>query len=195
MNLPTVEQQRGPTFVPHKTSKEVQRFLRENLEANWGDCLDYVLNRWQQVSQGKIQYLIEGGVAIKILHPNRQEPRDVDVLTRSPRMERSFENAQKIDVKTVAHWFAFRLWPYNLSAFSTKPGEFLLEMNQEATFRDRKVFILSPLGLAVSKTLRYGNRPPRDKDVDDLRLLDQDPLEIQKIIDRIMGAYPRRENW
>lgn len=186
------EHEKPFVVVAHPT-REVQKFLRENPEVGWRNSLTFLLDRYPQVEKGRVIYLIEGGAAIRLLHPERQEPGDVDVITRSSKMARDFANAQKIDVKTVSVWFAHRLWPYNYRYFNPKPGEFLLDLNQIVNFEGREIVILNSLGLAASKMLAYGNRPPRDKDLEDLKLLKQDPARVQEVIDRIKIAYPAPE--
>lgn len=178
-----------PFLIPEKPSAEVQRFLADNPEASWRESLGYVLTHWPQVRDGNVDYLIEGGVAVKLLFEERQEPLDVDILTRSQEMEKNFRNSRKFDVKSLSFWYSARLYPYNVNALNNvAEGDFLFDMNQKVTFDGRDVLILNPLGLAVSKTLRYGDRDPRAIDVSDLELLDQDPAKIQEVIERIAAT-------
>lgn len=176
-------------FVPSVPSERVLGFLKEHPQVSWQESLEFLLDYWQQVVEGRVQYLVEGGVAVKLLYPQRQEPNDVDVVTRSINMAGEFNGARRIDVKPVSFWYASRLLPDNGNAFDPTNGAFLLDMSQEVQFGQRSLFILNPVALAVSKTLRYHNRDPREKDLEDLRLLDQDPQKVQNVIDRIKASY------
>ncbi|MBI2028602.1 MAG: hypothetical protein HYT07_03245 [Candidatus Levybacteria bacterium] len=179
------------TFINVEPSEEVKRFLTENPNARWDQCLGYVLDHWPQVRDGKIDYLVEGGTALRLLFPQRQDPADVDILTRSQQMNKHFRNSRKFDVKHITDWYASRLHPYNSNAFDQEGGNFLFDMNQSVEFGNRKVLVLNSLGLAVSKTLRYLHRDLRKKDLRDLTLLNQDSTQIRQIIKKIKTIYPQ----
>lgn len=177
-----VDENHNLFLIPEEPSEAVGKFLKENPDAKWNDSLHFLLDHYQQVEDGRAKYLVEGGVALKLLFPSRQEPMDLDIVTRSGQMEKDFVNSRKFDVKSLSSWYAFRLPPYNIRSFDTDEGDFLLDMNQAIQFDNREVLILNPLALAVSKTLQYGSREPRQKDLDDLTLLNQDPQQIQAIV-------------
>lgn len=180
--------------IASKPSSEVQRFLTEKPNARWQECLSYLLDNWPQAVNGRIEYLIEGGVAVKLLHPQRQEPGDVDVVSRDANMELAFRGSKRFGVKHLSLWYATRLWPYNTQAFESNSGLFLLDLHQVTEFQGREVLILNPLALAVSKTMEYARNEKRGKDILDLRLLNQDPKKIQELIDRIKAAYSQTKN-
>lgn len=177
-------------IIVKEPSSEVKRFLVENPIPDWRTSLVYVLDNWPQATAGRINYLVEGGVAIKLLFPERSEPQDLDIVTQNPAIDTNFQGSKRFDVKTLQDWFAFRLPPYNRRAFETEPGRFLMDMHQAVYFEGRELLILNKLGLAVSKSLRWAGGEKREKDIQDLRFLNQDPQNIQGVIDRMKQAYP-----
>lgn len=174
-------------MVPEEPSEMVRAFLKEHPDVKWEDSLRYVLDHYKQVEDGKVMYLVEGGAALKLLFPNRQEPGDLDIVTRSDQMQKDFSNSRSFDVKSLSLWYASRLHPHNPRAFDVDEGDFLMDMNQPVRFGDREVLILNPLALAVSKTLQYLSQESRQKDREDLTMLNQDPQQIQSIITRVQA--------
>lgn len=177
-------------LIPHQPSKEVQEFLTQKPSPGWRDCLSYVLSHYPQVEDGAVNYLIEGGVAIKLLIPERQEPDDVDIITRDVDMSVDFRNSHRFDVKSLQTWYAHRLHPFNVSYFTDPAGGFVLDMHESVSFEGLRVLVMNRLALAVSKTMRYHNRSPREKDLGDLALLGQDANQVNEVIQKIQNLFP-----
>lgn len=179
--------------IPLQPSAEVQRFLRENPQATWVECSGYLLDYYPQMLAGKVQYLIEGGTALRLLYPQRREPKDVDVLTRSRRMVEDFRNSRKFDVHDLAFWFGDRV--FHGRTLDPRQGEFLFDYNEQVDFQGRTVLTFSRLALAASKMMSFREMPyPREHNREDLRLLNQDPQEVQALIARIRAAYTQSQH-
>lgn len=184
------ENEPNAPFIHNNPSERVRKFLKENPEADWRICLNFLLDNWPQVVAGEVQYVIEGGTAVKLLFPQRGKPADVDVISRSEEMEEEFQGAsKKLDVKRIEFWLAVRVWPHNLRYFDSEKAEFLFTHTREVEFMGRELLVLNEIALAASKEMPYsGSRSKRPKDITDLELLRQDPLEVEKLINRIKST-------
>ncbi len=165
-------------FGPIKTTELMKEFFRENPEAKWDAALEFLLQRFPQIMDGKVQYLIDGGTAVHILHPEREDPLDVDILVRSDEFKVKFVNARVIDAKSIKDWCTDHGIPYN-----EEMDEKILSLYTEVDFHGQKVLIAKPDFLALSKSIPWRGKPQqRQKETDDLRLLSvsQETLEQLK---------------
>jgi hypothetical protein len=163
-------------FIPQTPAKHVKEWLRKNPEADWRDSINYVLDNYPQTRRdGRLNYLIEGGTAIHFLYPERPEPADIDIISKSKRMKRDFNGVSKVDVKLVREWFQFRFIPFNAAV-----SGLLFSLKEEVEFEGRSIWILNAMGLSAAKTLPYLRIPPRSKDIEDMNFLDP---ENEKLMD------------
>lgn len=164
---------------------QVGNFIKENPSGYWRDYLMFLLNTFPQVQDGKIQYLIEGGAAVFLYHPNSVRspfivPHDIDVVCKSRQLRDQFYPPITFDFKTLQEWLELRGMQY-----SEGGGELLLNCFDEVIFEARKILVLSPVALALSKSLPFLGYQQRFKDVSDLKILGVPSTEINDLKKRI----------
>ncbi len=175
----------SPVPQPEPTSDKVKKFIQENPSANWRECLEFLIDGWPQLVGGSVQYLIEGGAAVKLLFPERQEPEDIDVLTRNEDLKSQFQGNKKFGIKRLADWYVIKVRPFSHRSFDPSKAQFVFDHHERAEFNGRNVLILNRLGLSTAKSMHV----LRDKDVRDLILLNQDPAQVAAFAGRIRAAY------
>jgi hypothetical protein len=140
--------------------------------------LRFFLNTFPQRDEtGELNYVIEGGVAIKLLHPERSSPGDIDIIDLKGGLSSQIgPNTRWFNASTPTEWFA----SHNL-VYSKAGLDFLLQDLAEADFEGQRVTILNSRILAVTKVLQYKDRARRDKDVADLAILGFDQSDIESL--------------
>ncbi len=162
-------------------SEFVQRYIEGNPNRTWRDNLAFLIDNFPQVQNEQIQYLIEGGTGVKLLRPQRVDPEDIDFITRSEELALQFSSTPGLDAKSVELWFKFRA---SRLLFTPQNVEKLFNLTQEVEFQGRKIHILKPTVLAMSKdTRKWFN--PRQKDMDDINLLGVSDDEIEEVIRKL----------
>ncbi len=62
-------------LVPKPPPSEfVSGYIKEHPNRTWQDNLIFLADNFPQVQNGQMQYFIEGGTAVKLLHPRRIDP-------------------------------------------------------------------------------------------------------------------------
>jgi len=178
------EDKSKPTIVPPDPySERIRMYFDEHLGEPWQNHLRFVLNTFPQIEDGQIQYLIYGGAAIHLLHPQRIEPKDVDVLTRNSAMIAEFPphpEGPPIDVHSIDRWLRDHQLPHNQEL-----EDFLFGQFQPVNFEGKEVLIMNPISLSWSKqNVLWGNLK-RPKDSEDIRLLNVNPEEIKMFTEQI----------
>lgn len=149
---------------------EAQRFADLYPDATWQDGLTYFLDGFPQVVNGEVQWLLDGGIAIHLMHPSRKTPKDVDILTRSEDLPKRFSPSVRdhkniFDVKSLRLWMGLR----NLQYYS-KHQELFFGEYQTLDFQGHRIHAVKPTVLALGKT-QFWNNKPRDIDKSDISLL------------------------
>lgn len=162
-------------------SEFVQRYIEDIPNRIWRDNLVFLIDNFPQTKNGQLQYIIEGGTGVKLLRPQRVDPQDIDFITRSEELALQFSSAHGLDAKSVELWFKFR---GARLLFTPQNVEKLFSLTQEVEFEGRRIHIFKPVVLAMSKdTRKWFN--PRQKDVDDIKLLGVSDEEIEEIIKQL----------
>ena len=155
----------------------MKEFFREHPEAKWKDALNFLLEKFPQITDGQIQYLIDGGAAVHLLHPEREEPKDIDILVRAEDLKENFSNALIIDAKTIKDWCANHDVPY-----SADIEEKIFSLGVNLNIDGRGIVIASPAFLALSKLLPwFGKSRRREKDASDLKILSVSPGDLDRL--------------
>jgi len=168
-------------FTPGLPSDEVQRFLKENPVANWEESLVYLMDKYPQVKKEGVQWVVEGGAAVRLHNPHRQTPNDVDIISMNFKMKEEFSNSKRFDIKTLQDWFNLRDLEY-----TQETGDLLLSNTQFIDFRGKPLLLLNPIALVVSKTIsthRHALHRPEDKV--DIELLSVNPQLVSTLTQQI----------
>jgi len=165
-------------FKPRQPCVEVKQFIVEHPEADWQECLTFLLDNFPQQINGEVQYIIEGGTATQLLAGERQkQPKDIDMILTKDGLEGKFVNSMKFDTKTLKQWFEMRGLIY-----TQEKREFLLNQYIPVVLDGKQVLVLKPVILAVSKMLGYNGRSPRNIDVEDVESLSVSDEDVQQVI-------------
>lgn len=163
----------GFRFIIKHPSEKVQAFLMENASQDWEQTLTYLLDNYPQHVDGKVVWVLSGGAAIHLRHPERAIPGDIDVITRSKQMAIDFQSSLVFDVKDTETWADYHRVTYDETDLERLFGEASL-----VSFQNRRVIALTDTALAAEKSSWLGGEPPkRDKDITDLKILSV-PSEI-----------------
>ena len=164
-------------FGPIEPTELMKKFFQEHPEAKWNDALAFLLDSFPQVADGQVQYLIDGGTAVHLLHPEREEPLDVDIIVRSEEFKRNFVNARIVDPKTPKDWCSDHVIPYNEQIV-----EKIFALHVQIQFSGRTILIVCPEFLALSKSIPWRGKPQeRAKEISDLKLLSVSTEMIQRL--------------
>ena len=168
-------------FAPVLPSDEVMRFLAENPGANWEDSLMYFVDRYPQIEDTKVQWIVEGGAAVRLHNQTRRTPNDIDIITRKSEVKDEFANAKGFDIKTVEDWFTLRGLDY-----TEEKGEILFSNVTTTELHGKQLLILNPPALVVSKTIStHRFAPQRPEDQADIDLLSANSQAVQSLIQSI----------
>ncbi len=161
---------------PVRPSADVERFIEEHPTADWRARLNFMIDRAPQMQEGAPVWLLEGGAAVHILHPQRRTPDDIDVISSSPDIAKAFIGADGFDVKGIGEWFTKRGIEPSVTA-----KEILFQHFIERIVDGKSVYMLDPVALAVSSLLSHKGGKMRDKAFEDLRLLNPNPYEVRDL--------------
>ena len=177
------EESKPRVVPPDPYSERVQTYFAEHSGKNWQHHLTFLLDTFPQTSGGKLDFLIYGGTAIHLLHPARQDPADIDVVTRNDTIAAEFPlhpHAPVIDVHPIRMWLEAHGLPNTRTL-----QEFLFQRNMPIEFEGRHIWIIDPLALTFSKQRSPGARANREKDKTDIELLSVDASELQNFYSQI----------
>lgn len=166
---------------------ELVRFLEETPDFGWRQSLHFMLDHVPQIKDGDPQpvWLLESGAAIHLRYPQRQVPKDIDIVTRSGEVAYEY-TVDGFDIRHIREWFRPRGLRY-----SPESAEALLAHYEAVDFDGRKVLTLDPVGLAVSKRLHFAWGELREKDLADIALIQADPQAVDALCAEV-GKYRRQ---
>jgi hypothetical protein len=173
-----------PIFRPVKPFDYYLLFKEEKPNPTWEEYLNFFLNTFpQHDAEGKLNYLIEGGTVIKILHPERSTPTDIDVLDlKGGLYDKIGPNTAWFNADTLDQWFVAR---------SLKPSEaakhMIVQDPVQLTVSDKSVTVMNPRVIAMTKLLPYRGRPLREKDIADFKILNYPESEIQEMVKKFLS--------
>lgn len=149
---------------------EVRRFLEETPNPKWDEMLLFLADTFPQNPE-KPELLIEGGVAVHLLNPERQTPDDVDFIFRK---EEDVKEYNRLHGKSAKEWLSSR----RLSE-TEENADYLFSHFVPADFHGRKIYLLDKPALAYSKSVPYYNLPSRAKDPADVKHLGVTESQIE----------------
>lgn len=171
-------------FTPVPQSELIKQFKEKNPEANFDDKLEFLINNFPQVDGNGVNYLVEGGAAIELLTPgSRGASFDIDLISPTTDISEALVNSGIFDVKSPQQWLEFR----GLEA-TKRNQDMLMSSFTRVEKGGKEVLILSPDMLALSKQLPYSNREPRDKDLEDFKILNIGQEDIDEAINKFLGV-------
>ncbi len=160
-----IESRPEEQFKGYKPALRIARFIEQRPLPSWENALHFLLDNYPQIQDGRLRFVIDGSVGVKLHLPQRNpEPADIDLVTSSQTLVLEFANSKLFDAKFVKTWLAARGMPQ-------ARGAHLWEMVEPLDFQGREVLVLNKLALAASKFLPYYGRTPRRSDEADLSLL------------------------
>ncbi len=167
-----------PIFRPVKPFDYYVQFKEQHPNPTWEEYLQFFLDTFPQYdSEGKLIYLIEGGTAIKLLHPERDNPTDIDILDlRGGLYEKIGPNTAWFNSDTLEQWFSARTLKPTESA-----KQMLIEDSLQVDFKGKAITIMNPRTIAMTKVLPYRDRELREKDIADVKILGYPNQEIQEM--------------
>lgn len=161
-----------PPVIVHPPHPAVAGFHKDNPHPTWEEMLSFLITNFPQMEDGRLLYVIGGGVAVHLLKPIRQTPDDVDLIYRDEDMWPKFNH---LPAKSAKHWLEAHRIPSNEDNIST-----LFNHSVQAEFNGKPVYILDQVALAFSKSVNSYVAPPRPKDLQDVELLGVSLAQIQE---------------
>ena len=159
----------------------VRTFLLDHDYGKWKEYVNFLVDNFPQVQNGRVQYLIEGGAAIHLHMPNTRrdlfmKPHDIDVVCRSKELKNQFWPPITFDLKTVEEWFEFRSIKH-----TDERANILLSSSTSLVCGSREVLVLNKAALSLSKKLPFLGFRQRLKDTMDIKALEVPDEEIRTL--------------
>lgn len=164
-----------------RPADDVTQFLKEHPTADALTSLHFLLDYYPQRRDGEIQWLLDGGTVVHLLHPDvRPQGHDLDMITKNSSISRPFVNSRYFDAKPIDIWCKAKG-----IALTDEVVQKVFGSPEEVSVEGRAVLTVPLDVLAASKLLPYFGQESRVKDLSDIQLLGLPEGRIQEIVHQL----------